>query len=257
MYGNIESINLNNFNRLFTFGCSFTNYIWPTWADMLAIEMPHAEHINLGLSGGGNLFISSKISESDRKYHFCSTDLVVVMWTSIPRDDKWVKELGGWVRREIVDEPDFDRQGYFIRDLSLINLTDSYLGNSKCTAIQMKGINLDAQQDPGDQLTAQVINSYKPVLDRILPGLYELEMNSQWNSDYKYFSSNNQSFTDYHPHPSRYRNYLKLLGWPLTNISLVYAEHSTKLLLECKTEEEIILAFNSWKKAIAGRMTSY
>ena len=36
-------------SRLFTFGCSFTNYAWPTWADFLGLEFEHFE--NWGVSG--------------------------------------------------------------------------------------------------------------------------------------------------------------------------------------------------------------
>jgi hypothetical protein len=42
-------------SRLFTFGCSFTNYRWSTWADCLAPEFDYFE--NWGQSGGGNHYI--------------------------------------------------------------------------------------------------------------------------------------------------------------------------------------------------------
>jgi len=42
-------------SRLFTFGCSYTNYRWSTWADCLAPEFDYFE--NWGQSGGGNHYI--------------------------------------------------------------------------------------------------------------------------------------------------------------------------------------------------------
>ena len=42
-------------SRLFTFGCSFTNYRWSSWADCLAPEFDYFE--NWGQAGGGNHYI--------------------------------------------------------------------------------------------------------------------------------------------------------------------------------------------------------
>ena len=43
------------FKRAFVFGCSFTQYYWPTWADILGREFNKFE--NWGQCGGGNQFI--------------------------------------------------------------------------------------------------------------------------------------------------------------------------------------------------------
>ena len=39
---------------LYTFGCSFTKYVWPTWADLLLSQV---DGENWGMCGGGNKFI--------------------------------------------------------------------------------------------------------------------------------------------------------------------------------------------------------
>ena len=46
-------IDFNKYKRVFAFGCSFTNYIYPTWADLIMHEMPSAECYNFGKAGGG------------------------------------------------------------------------------------------------------------------------------------------------------------------------------------------------------------
>ena len=45
------------YKRVFAFGCSFTCYRWPTWADLIGKQCEGAEFRNYGKSGAGNLFI--------------------------------------------------------------------------------------------------------------------------------------------------------------------------------------------------------
>ena len=53
------------YKRLFAFGCSFTCYIYPTWADIIYQSLNEdCEFYNCGRSGGGNLFISHRITEA-------------------------------------------------------------------------------------------------------------------------------------------------------------------------------------------------
>ncbi len=44
---------VNNAMRLITFGCSFTDYSWPTWADIIARDLD-CEYENWAIGGGGN-----------------------------------------------------------------------------------------------------------------------------------------------------------------------------------------------------------
>ena len=45
---------------LYTFGCSFTKYVWPTWADLLLSQV---DGENWGMCGGGNKFIFETLME--------------------------------------------------------------------------------------------------------------------------------------------------------------------------------------------------
>ena len=47
-------------NRLFVFGCSFTMYAWPTYADFLGYEFDHYE--NWGFPGLGNRAIAERVA---------------------------------------------------------------------------------------------------------------------------------------------------------------------------------------------------
>lgn len=72
-------------SRLFTFGCSFTKYCWPTWADFLGLEYDFSE--NWGCPGIGNVGIAQRIAECHSKYKFNSSDTIVIQWSSHLRND--------------------------------------------------------------------------------------------------------------------------------------------------------------------------
>lgn len=78
--------------RLFTFGCSYTYYAWPTWADIIAVDRNLDLH-NFGIAGLGNVGINQRVLEADCKYNFTPDDQIMIMWTSWCREDM-IKGLG-------------------------------------------------------------------------------------------------------------------------------------------------------------------
>jgi hypothetical protein len=77
-------------NRLFTFGCSYTNYAWPTWADFIGTQYEHYE--NWGQPGAGNYFITSRLLECHQVNKITKEDVVLVMLSSFTRYDFINKE---------------------------------------------------------------------------------------------------------------------------------------------------------------------
>lgn len=75
------------YNRLYTFGCSFTNWYWPTWADILLSEFPGE---NWGKAGGGNKFIFESLIECHVTNQITPDDLVIIMWSSFAREDRFI-----------------------------------------------------------------------------------------------------------------------------------------------------------------------
>ena len=73
--------------RLFTFGCSFTHFDWPTWANLLGLDNEYDLCENWGFSGLGNLAIAQRIAECHSKHNFTKDDTVVVQWSSHIRND--------------------------------------------------------------------------------------------------------------------------------------------------------------------------
>tara|TARA_B110000503_G_scaffold140662_1_gene232127 strand:+ start:2262 stop:3095 length:834 start_codon:yes stop_codon:yes gene_type:complete len=74
-------------SRLFTFGCSFTSYAWPTWANIIAFDQDLEIH-NFAQAGMGNFGIANRVIEADLKYKFKDDDIICIMWTSWDREDR-------------------------------------------------------------------------------------------------------------------------------------------------------------------------
>ena len=71
--------------RLFTFGCSYTNYHWQTWADIVGTQFDTFQ--NWGRAGAGNFFISSSVYECHSINKINQNDVVLIMFSSIDRFD--------------------------------------------------------------------------------------------------------------------------------------------------------------------------
>jgi hypothetical protein len=80
--------------RLFTFGCSYTKYDWPTWVDFISINFDRT--YNYGKSGAGNYYIYSKLIEANHNHKFNKDDHILIMFTSVVRHDI-LCDNGDWI----------------------------------------------------------------------------------------------------------------------------------------------------------------
>jgi hypothetical protein len=80
--------------RVFAFGCSFTEFQWPTWADVIgnSLHQQGYEYYNFGNSGSGNYYILSSLFWADKKYKFTDDDIIIIMWSSWGREDRYMME---------------------------------------------------------------------------------------------------------------------------------------------------------------------
>ena len=96
-------IDINNIKhkRIFCFGCSFTEYIMPTWADILKLrfENTNTEVYNFGQGGAGNYYIFNRIVEKSLEYNFTKDDLILIQWSGVFREDRFKDGFG--TRQEI------------------------------------------------------------------------------------------------------------------------------------------------------------
>lgn len=244
-------MDLKKYKRLFVFGCSFTSYRWPTWADIVSQEIPDVDFYNFGLCGGGNLLMSVRITEANLRYKFNEDDLIMVMWTTFCREDRY-KDNRWWMTGNIFSashdySEEFvrkyaDPKGYLIRDLAVITQTTAFLKTLPATSIIMASVPYDHQQDPNDSSVREILELYKDTTLSTPPCLFELEMNGVWENGHEYLDPKELS-QDYHPNPNRYYNYLKKLGLPLTDKSLLYAQKSTDDLHKIRTRAELDMSF--------------
>ncbi len=72
-------------NKLYTFGDSFTYYVYPTWSDFLALEFD--EYENWGIPGIGCKAIAERIVECHLKNTITKNDTVIVQWSTHLRHD--------------------------------------------------------------------------------------------------------------------------------------------------------------------------
>ena len=201
--------------RLFTFGCSFTNYRWSTWADCLAPEFDYFE--NWGQAGGGNHYIFNSVMEADQRHNFGSDDTVIVCWTSIDREDRYVD--GRWHTpgnahfAKTVYHPEYlrshiDERGFLIRDLAYIKAVKTLLESRvNITWKFLSMVELMARPWPNDNasLHRDVMQLYSDVLDHIALGYDKTVFLNNWPKPGQ----------DPHPTPVEHLAYLDevLPGW--------------------------------------------
>lgn len=236
--------------RIFVFGCSFTQYVWPTWANMVHRQAPSAEFYNFGLCGSGNISIVCKLTEINAKMSFNENDLVAIMWTTYCREDRYVSQRGGWMMTgNIFTQKDYDEKfveqfadpkGYMIRDLGLIVMATQWLKLQKCQTLLLPSVPFDYQQKEDDPEVKKILETYEPILSTYPRSMFDLELERVFTWGHIYRDDVNDHDTkDYHPSPIRYWNYLQKVGVPLSADSFVYAVKSTEQLKKCKLRTEI------------------
>lgn len=185
--------------RLLTFGCSFTNYRWSTWADCLAPEFDQFE--NWGQSGGGNEFIFNSIMEADQRRPFDGNDTVIVCWTTATREDRYVDgrwhTLGNMFTCPIYNteylKTHVDERGLLIRSLAYIKATKTLLESRPCQWKFLAMSDLDS------------LNIYQDVVNALLPSYQRVLFSTGWPD----------RNGDPHPSPEEHLAYLDsvLPGW--------------------------------------------
>jgi len=207
-------------SRLFTFGCSFTMYNWPTWADILGKEFEFVE--NWGHSGGGNQFIFNSVVECSLRHKFTPGDTIIIMWTNISREDKYVNNKwlfsGNMYTTNLYSreykEKYTDLKGFLIRDLAFIHSTKKYLEflNVKHIFLSMVPItNWDQYNATEIKHVERICDLYKDTLSFIRKSVFEVIYRFNWDSK-------ERVFRDFHPTPELHLQYLQTIV-PEYNIS--------------------------------------
>lgn len=224
--------------RLFTFGCSFTQFHWPTWGDILGRSFPY--HENWAQSGTGNRAIAERVSECVLQNKIGPGDTVVVQWTDAHRfdahdpyssfpDSNW--RYGGniFVNPNKVKfiEDMWREESFVLHSLNHIHLTYALLANTRCRFFMTNMIPLEA-----DIERFKGYNIYSELFERtewVRPYIKDW---THQQSDYepkKFIAHRHDKFlkirkaqveTDEHPQPKHYARWLEQV-FPL-NIDIDY-----------------------------------
>lgn len=262
-----KDIDYSKYKRFFAFGCSFTNTGWPTWANLLSMQMPDAKFYNFGMSGAGNQFIASRISEVNKRYKFNEDDLVIILWSTFAREDKFVGDrwqcygsvyFTGFYDKKYLEKY-FDFKGAVIRDLALIDLTKGYLNSLPCTNFDMFSVFPSSIQDVV-HTDENFMSSQKIIDDYILP-VYKTYLENYKNSYYDIYPWDEYIISDLgikdsHPSPLKAYEFLIDQGFKLSTETKKYAEEETIFLKNYKerkttVEERYRGKLNMWPEKIS------
>lgn len=217
-------MNFEKYKRLFAFGCSFTNYKWPMWPEILGHTIP--EYYNYGEAASDNQTIFYKILEADALYKFNENDLVIVMWTTYWRDSTFHPYKKFYRRRTEIENNPFKQINFVYRDLNLIKAADSFLKTRyvQYDFLSISGYSIElmlkyhtfenSAQDIQD--LNLLYESYQETLEKFKPSMFEIVYNHDWSlppHDIKFSKAvyNNKVSFDNHPTPLMSYNYLKFI----------------------------------------------
>ena len=255
---NIQHIDFHKYDRVITFGCSFTAYYWATWADLLASEIPSVEHINYGRCGAGQQFIQAMISQAIIKHKPGPRDLLAVMYTTHYREDRnmgphehtgdphWLTPGNIFSQGEYPE--DFvakfcEPRGMTIRDCAIMHSCDALLDSEEFDSVQFTGVGIPNQewyghggpQDEVHKTNTDIQEFYRDLLtNNIMPDLLTTQMGGEWPVYYTYKATNsgyvNDVVSDYHPHSISYREYMIKCGLPMGERSERLANQSHSMM---------------------------
>jgi len=175
--------------RLFTFGCSFTNYRWSTWADILGAH--YDEYQNWGQGGAGNHYIFNSVMEADQRNLFVPGDTVIVSWTNVMREDRYTdcwQTYGNMYTTELYN-PKFvkhqvSERGNLIRDVAFIKAVKIFLQhkgvNWYFTSMDQTTRQMDQWDPDKKSFFPDVVDLYKDVLEGWLPSFREVLFPDGW-----------------------------------------------------------------------------
>ena len=163
------------YKRFFAFGCSFTEYRWATWADIVAYAYKDVEYYNFGKAGGSNQIIMTRVMEADEQFKFNKDDLVIVQWTGSCRESRWRDGYwGGGGGNIYVFNNHYPKEwvenwthptDFLIKDLAAMKAVNALLKTTQCTYfnISMASVLVSGQ-------SSKTVNTNKDALQTIIKG---------------------------------------------------------------------------------------
>lgn len=176
--------------RIFAFGCSFTNYSWPTWANIIAFDLDIPLY-NYGMSGAGNQYIFNSIMQADNYYNFNQDDLIMVCWTNISREDRFIQghwQLHGNIYSQSYYDKDFvkkyvNESNGALRDFAAIKAAYEFIKFKNCQFHFLKMLDFEffdqwVLKEESTTINA-ISNQYSKYLEKIEKSFIKV----LWNND--------------------------------------------------------------------------
>ena len=235
------------FKRLFTFGCSFTEHTPPTWADIVSwdLDIPYK---NWGVGGLGNVGIFHKMVECDLKYTFNEDDLILVLWSSWTREDRYNKDEHGtytWLAGgNVFDSPHYSEEftkKYWSLGNDIIKNATAIISANKMFDIKFQGhiipiTEMESKNLKFDEIEKNIFNFYKP---HIPLGNVFITNIDNWQRNNEFY----KLYKDSHPNLLEHLTYVKNVVYKTLNLTL------KKETEECcyKLHDEFIKTLNANK----------
>jgi len=207
--------------RLFAFGCSFSHYFWGgMWPEIVAYDLD-IPYYNFGRSACGNQYMACVLMQADNFYKFNSDDLVIVQWTNVCREDRYAwgtwQCTGNIFGSNLYDDKFIrkwaDPEGYLLRDLTSIQLVDTFLTSKECQYHFLSMVNIASTPDQfSDDIKVfdNITGIFSNTLAKIHKSFYEIlwddKISIKENRDIQLIGN---KFFDGHPHPAETLEYLQ------------------------------------------------
>lgn len=130
--------------KIFAYGCSFTSYNWPSYANILGLQY---EVYNRGASGSGNERIFYCFMQDIKQNNISKNDIVIMQWSGTERfnylktNNCWIGEgnvtlhHNNWIFNKIKG---WYNQSYeYEKNINLILAAQAILKQLECTSIEM------------------------------------------------------------------------------------------------------------------------
>lgn len=207
--------------RLFVVGCSFTQYYWPTWADILGREYDHFE--NWAQPGLGNRAIMERLTELVMSNTITKNDTIIVQWSEIHRYDVHHRmpmrisrpHTGdGWNSHgNIFQHPGFTKEwifdnwkefSYTYHSYNFIKLGKTLLESLPCISLMTSFNDLSEEARLDNELAM-----YLPIFENMLPPMKEFTSKLEFEKPQLVDAVTHNRFVDEHPTPLAHLAYLK------------------------------------------------
>lgn len=261
----MKTIEFKKYSRFFAFGCSFTDYYWPTWADIIAKEIP--EHNIYAKRGAGNFFIYQALVEAVIKHKINKDDLVMIMFSNITREDRFVKDRGWITPGNLYFQNEYDdkflkrylcHHGYLMRDLNLVHGCKLILDSIGCDYELMSMVPFDSESSNDKKIddVEYILNFYHETVKSVKPSVMELIFNNDWESRpnrpvYR-VSWQKELYRDNHPTPLEHLMYLQALYPKITfsQSTHEFVENAEDIVFSDKFD----ILRTSFTKQLSGRL---